>query len=116
MISSEWAVSRAVSHLSLVSEANFVAVQGLRAMRACKYGATRSYALAGLVQCRLCGRRMDSHWVNDRAGYRCCHGYNSSRARGREDALLSWLVRHFAPDQCRSEADAEPGVGSVRVK
>jgi len=40
MISSEWAVSRAVSHLALVSEANFVAVQGLRATRARKDGAT----------------------------------------------------------------------------
>jgi hypothetical protein len=63
-------VSSAVSHLALVSEEDFVAVQGLRAMRECKDGATQSYVLAGLVQCRLCGRRMNSHWVNGRAGYR----------------------------------------------
>lgn len=118
-VAGEWAVSHAVSHLSLVSEADFVAVQGLRAPRGCKDGATRSYVLAGLVQCRLCGRRMDSHWVNGRAGYRCRHGYNSSRTRPRdtprnlyvrEDVLLARLVRHLAPDRCRSEADVEPGV------
>jgi site-specific DNA recombinase len=119
MSSSEWAVSHAVSHLALVSEADFVAVQGLRATRECRDGATRRCVLAGLVQCQLCGRRMDSHWVNDRAGYRCRHGYNSSRTRPpdtphnlyvREDVLLYRLVRHLAPDRCRSEADVEPGV------
>jgi hypothetical protein len=111
-----------VSHLALVSEKDFVAVQGLRAMRECEDGATRSYVLAGVVQCRLCGRRMDSHWVNGRAGYRCRHGYNSSRPRPpdalrnlyvREDVLLSRLVRHFAPDQCRSGADVEPRMMEV---
>jgi hypothetical protein len=108
-----------VSHLALVSEEDFVAVQGLRAMRECEDGATRSYVLAGVVQCRLCGRRMDSHWVNDRAGYRCRHGYNSSRTRPpdaprnlyvREDLLLSRLVRDLAADRSRPEADLEPRV------
>jgi hypothetical protein len=35
--------------------------------------------LAGLILCGLCRRRMDAHWVNDRAGYRCRHGHNSAR-------------------------------------
>jgi site-specific DNA recombinase len=115
-VAAEWAVSNALSHVALVSEADFVAVQRFRARRACKDGATRSYMLAGLVQCRLCGRRMDSHWVNDRAGYRCRHGHNSSRTRPpdaphylyvREEVLLSRLVRQLAPDRGRSDADVE---------
>jgi Recombinase len=55
----EWAVSRALSHPGLVSEADFVAVQHRRAARKCEDGAARDYVLAGLVQCRSCGRRMD---------------------------------------------------------
>jgi site-specific DNA recombinase len=65
------AISRTLSQPALGSEADFVAVQQRRAARKCKGGATRSYVLAGLVQCRWCGRRMDSHWANGRAGYRC---------------------------------------------
>ena len=112
----EWAVSRALSHPALVSEADFVAVQQCRAARRCKDGATRNYVLAGLVQCRVCGRRMDSHWVNGRAGYRCRHGHNSAWARPpdaarnihvREDVLLDRLAKHLASDQHRPDNDVE---------
>ena len=115
-VAAEMAVSNALSHVALVSEADFAAVQRFRARRVCKDGATRSYMLAGLVHCRLCGRRMDSHWVNDRAGYRCRHGYNSSRTRPpdaprnlsvREELLLFRLVRQLPPDWGRSDADVE---------
>ena len=75
----------------------------------CADGATRSYLLAGLVQCRLCGRRMDAHWVNGRAGYRCRHGYASARVRPpdaprnlhvREDALLSRMGGQVHSGRC----------------
>jgi hypothetical protein len=56
----EWAISRAVAHPPLVSEAEFVAAQQVRAARPAKDGRSRRYLLAGLVECRLCGRRMDS--------------------------------------------------------
>ncbi|HEY6798996.1 MAG TPA: recombinase family protein, partial [Kineosporiaceae bacterium] len=72
-----WVVSRRPAHPALVSEADFVAVQGLRtdphATRA-PGGRPRTYLLAGLLRCGICGRRMDCHWVNDRPGYRCRHG------------------------------------------
>lgn len=107
----DWAISRMLSHPALVSEADFVAVQQRRAARRCKDGATHVYALAGLVQCRWCGRRMDSHWVNGRAGYRCRHGYNSARTRPadamrnvyvREDVLLDRIASQLAHDRHRS--------------
>jgi site-specific DNA recombinase len=97
----EWVISRALAHPALVSEAEFVAVQQVRAARPTKDGGVRRYLLAGLLECRLCGRRMDSHWVHGRAGYRCRHGYSSARPRSsarpksvyvREDVLLSQLV------------------------
>ena len=75
----EWAISRSPSHPALVSEADFVAAQQVRTMRRNDDGEVRRYVLAGLILCGLCGRRMDAHWVNDRAGYRCRHGYNSAR-------------------------------------
>ena len=65
-------------------EATFLAIQGMRAARPTKYGGTRTYVLAGLVQCQLCGRRLDSHWVNGRPGYRCRHGHPSARNRPSE--------------------------------
>ncbi len=113
----EWAVSRTTSHPALVSEADFIAVQQFRAARKCEDGATRDYMLAGLVQCRVCGRRMDSHWVNGRAGYRCRHGHQSARRRPsdaarniyvREDVLLDRLARQLASDRHRPGADVEP--------
>jgi hypothetical protein len=62
---------------------------------------------------------MDSHWVNDRPGYRCRHGYSSSRTRPldaprnlyvSEDVLLTRLVRDLVPDRCRSDGVVEPGL------
>ena len=117
MVADDWAISRTLSHRALVSEADFVAVQQCRALRRCKDGATRAYALAGLVRCRSCGRRMDAHWVNGRAGHRCRHGYNSARTRPpeamrnvymREDVLLDWLVSHLASDRQRAGDAVEP--------
>jgi hypothetical protein len=113
----EWAVSRTQVHPALVSEAEFVAVQQRRAPRRGKDGATRNYLLAGLVQCRLCGRRMDAHWVNGRAGYRCRHGYHSARTRPacaprnlyvREDELMNRLRTRLTSDQHRSVGDGHP--------
>ena len=73
--------------------------------------------LAGLVQCRACGRRMDAHWVNGRAGYRCRHGHQSARRRPsdaarniyvREDVLLDRLVKQLESDRHRPGGDVEP--------
>jgi hypothetical protein len=41
-------------------------------------GRVRRYLLVGLIRCRPCGRIMDSHWVNNHAGYRCRHGNRSA--------------------------------------
>lgn len=75
--------------------------RGMRAARRTLDGQTRSYVFAGQVVCGLCGRRLDSHWVNGRAGYRCRHGHSSAKRRHvglaknvyvREDRLLSELL------------------------
>jgi hypothetical protein len=75
----EWVVSETLAHRPLVSEGDFVAVQAVRSTRTAGDGQPRAYRLTGLLRCGICGRRLDSHWVNDRPGYRCRHGYNSAR-------------------------------------
>jgi hypothetical protein len=103
----EAVVSRTAAHPALVSEAEFVAVQQIRAARVNDDGAARQYLLSGLIMCDLCGRRMDSHWVNGRAGYRCRHGHSSARPVSsdrpgnlyvREDTLLAELKGRLATE------------------
>lgn len=96
----DWAISRRIVHPPLVTQEDFVATQAIRAARANADGRPRTYVLAGLVQCGRCGRRMDAHWVHQRAGYRCRHGRSSARPAGtvpaktvyiREDRILDEL-------------------------
>jgi hypothetical protein len=110
----EWAVSVRPAHPALVSEAEFVAAQHIRAARQPQDGLARSYLLSGLVRCGVCGRRIDSHWVHGRAGYRCRHGHSSSRPRAadgpryvyvREDLLARELVGRLADRPAVPEVD-----------
>lgn len=57
---------------------------------------------AGLVL-GFCGRRMDSHWVNQRPGYRCRHSHTSSKPPTaghpkmlypRENAIVAQMATH----------------------
>ena len=100
-------MSKAVTHPALVSEADFVAAQRVRAERAIGDGGRRRYLLRGLLRCGHCGRRMDSHWVHERAGYRCRHGHRSTASRPvdvphnlyvREDAMLRGLAVRITLD------------------
>ena len=75
----DWVISRTMAHPALVSEADFVAAQAITAIPIPADGAPRTYALVGLVRCQTCGRRMDSHWVHGRPGYRCRHGHTSAK-------------------------------------
>ncbi|MFF4602757.1 recombinase family protein [Streptomyces sp. NPDC001339] len=91
-----WSVSTAPAHRALVSEADFVAVQNIRAPRETASG--RAYLLVGLLRCALCQRQMDSCWSHQRPAYRCRHGYttatSSDRPRNayvREDRILPHL-------------------------
>ncbi|MFC7550996.1 recombinase family protein [Plantactinospora sp. GCM10030261] len=103
--SSDWVISARVVHPPLVSEQDFVAVQAIRSSRPAADGSQRLYLLAGLMRCGLCGRRMDAHWVNNRPGYRCRHGYTSAKPADtarpgnlyvREDETLAYLNGQFA--------------------
>ena len=100
-------MSKMPAHPALVSEADFVAAQRVRAERRNNDGVTREYVLVGL-SCGLCGRRLDAHWVHGRAGYRCRHGFASARSRPvdsprnvyvREDVILAQLSERLVTDR-----------------
>jgi hypothetical protein len=101
------AVSVSMAHPALVSAADFVAAQQVRAVRPTRSGEVRQYMLSGLVRCAMCGRRMDSHWVHGRAAYRCRHGRSSAHPPRldeskivyvREDRLVRELLDRLLPD------------------
>ncbi len=72
----DWIISARPAHPALVSEADFITVQNLRSGRETAPG--RTYLLAGLLCCGVCGRRMESHWSHQHPGYRCRHGHTSA--------------------------------------
>jgi site-specific DNA recombinase len=99
-----WIISARLAHPPLVSEADFIAAQQVRAARGPAPGSgrldERQYLLTGLLTCRTCGRRMEPVWSNGNAAYRCRHGHTSAagpdpgrpkNAYLREDRVLEHL-------------------------
>jgi site-specific DNA recombinase len=116
-----WVISARPAHPPLVSEADFVAAQEIRAARGPAprdSGSTvpgeRPYLLVGLLTCATCGRRMEPAWSNGKAAYRCRHGHTSAAAPDpgrpknayvREDRALE---RVLALHRLLSEAEPAP--------
>jgi hypothetical protein len=73
------ALSAKGAHPALVTEQDFVAAQQIRATRPASDGQNRRFALAGLIHCGICDRRLDSHWNHGRPTYRCRHGHTSTQ-------------------------------------
>ena len=103
-----------VVHPPLVSEQDFIDAQAVNAVAGARDGTVREYLLVGLVQCGHCGRRMESHCVHGRPGYRCRHGHSTPAAPGRarnlylrEDRILARIVDQLCDlglhDPARSE-------------
>jgi site-specific DNA recombinase len=101
-----WVISRKSAHPALVSEADYIAAQGINAARGpspeggLAGPVRRRYLLAGLLTCGACGRRMESAWSNGKPAYRCRHGHTTastpdlSRPKNayiREDRILPHL-------------------------
>ncbi len=81
-----WVISARPAHEALVSEADFIAAQGVSVDRGPVPAGDpavperRRYLLAGLLACGSCGRRMESAWSNGRSAYRCRHGHTTATA------------------------------------
>ncbi|MFJ7212855.1 recombinase family protein [Amycolatopsis sp. NPDC098790] len=76
------ALSAKVAHSALVTEQDFITAQQIRATRTASDGQPRQFALAGLIHCGVCDRRLDSHWNHGRPTYRCRHGHTSTQRAG----------------------------------
>jgi site-specific DNA recombinase len=113
----QWVISTRPAHPELVSTADYTAAQAVKSVRAAGDGTLRAYLLAGQVQCGICGRRLDSHWVNNRPGYRCRHGHTSATATTspdqkpyvyvREDELLQHIATTLRRGSGRPPATTE---------
>ena len=101
-----WVISRRSAHEALVSEADYIAAQGISAARGPSPRGDligppkRRYLLGGLLACGGCGRRMESAWSNGKPAYRCRHGHTTASAPSpqrpknayvREDRILAHL-------------------------
>ena len=118
----QWVISTRVVHPPLVSEADFVTTQTVSAVPTPQDGRQRRYQLTGLVICRVCGRRVEAHWVHGRPGYRCRHGRTSAsppmpgRPKPfylREDVIIAAVLRHFGHT---TGGDLDPAAAAVYLR
>ncbi|QKV81125.1 recombinase family protein [Amycolatopsis sp. Hca4] len=93
------ALSAKAAHPALVTEQDFIAAQQIRAARPASDGRARRFALAGLIHCGVCDRRLDSHWNHGRPTYRCRHGHTSTqRASERRPKTLYIRENHLVEE------------------
>jgi len=117
------------AHLGLASQETFDRVQSLLTSSAAAGGskprsaraATSPYQLRGLLNCRLCGRRMAGHRRGPTLYYRCRAADlipaqrkgHPSTVNVREDTLVpllqEWLLGFFAPDRLDQTMEALAG-------
>jgi hypothetical protein len=93
------ALSAKMAHPPLVTEQDFVTAQQIRAARSTSDGRTRRFALAGLIRCGVCDRRLDSHWNHGRPTYRCRHGYTSTQSPGQLRPKTLYIREDYLVDE-----------------
>jgi site-specific DNA recombinase len=114
--SASWIFSEKIVHPPVISQDTFAQAQDVLAGRRHRTGPRERlrtqhvYALGGRFLCGICGRKMQAHWANEIAYYRCrfpaeyalankiSHPRNIFvRERDVLPALDTWLAREFAP-------------------
>ncbi|GHG42698.1 MULTISPECIES: recombinase family protein [Amycolatopsis] len=108
------ALSAKAAHPALITEQDFVAAQEVRAARPAGDGQTRRFALAGLIHCGVCNRRLDSHWNHGRPTYRCRHGHTSTQRAGQERAKTLYIREDHLIDQINIRLEEQ--VSAVAAK
>jgi hypothetical protein len=84
-----WVISERPAHPALVSEADYIAAQGIAAIPGPAPDGDpdaprqQRYLLAGLLACGACGRKTESAWSHGKAAYRCRHGNTTAPGPGR---------------------------------
>jgi site-specific DNA recombinase len=119
-----WIFSEQIVHPPIISQDTFAQAQAVLAGRRYRVGPrerlrTRHvYVLGGRFLSGICGRKMQAHWANEIAYYRCrfpaeyalankvCHPRNVFvRERDVLPALDKWLAREFAPHRLAETID-----------
>ena len=120
----KWIFSENLTHPPVINQATFTQAQQMLALRRHSSGPRERlrtqhvYALGGRFLCGLCDRKMQAHWANDSAYYRCRFPAEYAIANKidhprnvfvREREVLpdldDWLATEFAPH--RIEATIE---------
>jgi hypothetical protein len=120
----QWIFSDGITHPPVIDAQTFARAQEVLAGRRLSTGPRERirrrhvYALGGRFVCGLCGRKMQAHWANDMAYYRCrfsaeyalaskiSHPSNVLvRERDVLPALDAWLARQFAPHRLATTID-----------
>jgi site-specific DNA recombinase len=128
----KWLWSKEIVQPPVIGREAFDQVQAMIARRAQALAARKPhraqhpYALRGCLWCALCGRRMQGHWANGTAYYRCrfpadyalpSEVQHPRSVYLRENQVLgqvdAWLARELAPHRLsqaiRALPDAQPG-------
>jgi recombinase/recombinase-like zinc beta ribbon protein/resolvase-like protein len=100
------ALSAKAAHPALVTEQDFIAAQQIRAARPTTDGHAHRFALAGLIHCGVCSRRLDSHWNHGRATYRCRHGHTSTQRVDQPRPKTLYIREDHLVDQIDIRFDA----------
>ncbi|EMD22990.1 recombinase family protein [Amycolatopsis azurea] len=110
------ALSSKAAHPALITEQDFVAAQQVRAARPADDGQTRRFALAGLIHCGVCNRRLDSHWNHGRPTYRCRHGHTSSQRAGQPRPKTLYIREDHLVDEIHVRLGIQDGDGHVPLE
>jgi site-specific DNA recombinase len=121
----QWIYSEDITHPPIVSPQTFAQAQQVLACRRRTAGprermrTRHTYALGGLFACGLCDRKMQAHWANEMAYYRCrfpaeyalankIHHPRNVFVRENEvlPALDAWLSKEFASHRVEETIEA----------
>ncbi|MGW3995191.1 recombinase family protein [Amycolatopsis sp. NPDC004772] len=114
--SSTPALSAKAAHPALITEQDFVAAQQVRAARPAGDGQARRFALAGLIHCGVCNRRLDSHWNHGRPTYRCRHGHTSSQRAGQPRPKTLYIREDHLVDEIHVRLGVQDGDGHATLE
>lgn len=110
------ALSAKAAHPALVTELDFVAAQQVRAARPTTDGRVRRFALAGLIHCGVCDRRLDSHWNHGRPTYRCRHGHTSTQRTSHERPKTLYIREDHLVDQIGIRLEDQGNAGAAKLE
>ncbi|MGW5746790.1 recombinase family protein, partial [Amycolatopsis sp. NPDC003861] len=110
------ALSAKAAHPALITEQDFVAAQQIRAARPASDGRPRRFALAGLIHCGVCDRRLDSHWNHGRPTYRCRHGHTGTQRADQPQLKTLYIREDHLVDEIHIRLGIQDGDVHARLK